>query len=169
LGDAAPAPTVPLADGLAQLIRSLPKCATGRQLVQFMNAGLELTATGGLQLSGNRDRQPLSDAINSPASIGIVIPWFPWSEIPTYCAGAAQREKAIGLVTRAVGSASGEIGATAVKVEAVKELAADLAKPPFGATDWGAFLKKIAIGAVVVGGIVVAVHAVPAVRRMVTR
>jgi hypothetical protein len=158
LGAADTGATIPLVDAFGQLVKALPKCATGGDLVRFMNAALELSSKGFRIGSSEtaKAQQALSDAINAPKNeIGAEIPFFPWSTAPTYCAGAGPREKAITLATRAIGGASGDVSATAVKVQAVKELAADLVKPPFGATDWGSFAKKIGIGVAVAGGIYV--------------
>jgi hypothetical protein len=88
--------------------------------------------------------------------------------MPTYCAGDAPKLKAIALATKAIGASSADIGVTTAKIEAVKQLVDDLTKPPFGATDWGAFAKKIGVGIAVAGGIYVGGKYVvaPALRRI---
>ena len=156
---------VPLAADLGKMVRMLPASVTGSQLVSFMNHGLELSSAGGFRLASSTDsaraRQALSDAINSPASIGIEIPWWPFSTPPMYRAGDAPREKAISLVTKLIGETSGNIGSTEVKIEAVKELARDLTKPPFGAPDWSTFFKRAVLVVVGVGVVAVAGGLVP--------
>jgi len=150
---------VPLSSDLQKMIRMLPKDVTGSQLVSFMNHGLELSYAGGFRLTSSdafKARQKLSDAINSPASIGIEIPWWPFSTPKTYRAGDAPREKAISLVTKTIGETSGDIGVTEAKIEAVKELARDLTKPPFGAPDWATFFKRAVLVVVGVGVVAVA-------------
>lgn len=147
--------TVPLSVTLQAVLRAMPACPTGRQLVSIMNGVLEKSSGGGFRMSSGATAQAfaaLSDAVNSPASIGIEIPWLPWSDEPTYCAGTRPRDTAQNLIGRLLGNAAADVAVTERQIEVAKEAALELVKP----TNYLEAAKKVAIvaGAGVVGLVV---------------
>jgi hypothetical protein len=108
---------------LGLLVRKMPRDATGRDLVAFLNSAYELTAQGGFRVTSSttaRSRDALNQAINNPASIGIR------SMSDKYPPGTRPRAEALRLATVAVGDASGDVVSTSVKVQAIKEIPRDV-------------------------------------------
>lgn len=136
---------VPLSGELQRLIRLLPSPARGRDLVSFMNSALELRDRGFRSSSTEsaRARQLLSDAVNSPASIGIT------SMDALYKAPSPPYHAAINLAVKAIGPASGDISATHVKLQAAAEVPHDLRVNLEALVDRGG--SYILIGAGVIG------------------
>lgn len=97
------------------LLASLPKCFDGATAVGILNqaaavpppAGADRGTTGFV-------RQHVADAVNSPASIGLEIPFWPWSTAPVYCAGSPQHNAVKALLASMLPAA---INATKARLE----------------------------------------------------
>lgn len=84
----------------AQNWPELPACPTGREIIGTLNKALERSrGGGGIFFSSGAVQQKVRDAINAPKTeLGVEIPFWPWSEDPTYCDGTPQKEKAAALL-----------------------------------------------------------------------
>lgn len=83
-------------------VPALVDCPTGRQLVGWLSVVLDHheRVGGGLFFSNGLPVQKVRDAINAPKTeLGIEIPFWPWSDEPTYCDGSPQKDGAMALVT----------------------------------------------------------------------
>lgn len=102
---------------------TLPECPTARQIVGILNQALELSKGGGGVFFGSGAvQQKVRDAINAPKTeLGAEIPFWPWSEEPTYCDGSPQKEKAGALLLEL----AGEPAAADAKNEEIKQKVAD--------------------------------------------
>ncbi len=124
LGDAEETGAVPYQDLILYAIRSLPPCATGKQLVQMLAVAQENVP------NSTYGWQAVNDAVNAPKTqLGIEIPFWPWSDTPMYCAGSPQRDGAINLMTEFAGNASANEGAEQVLEQAKSDLATELSHP----------------------------------------
>jgi hypothetical protein len=102
---------------------TLPDCPTGRQIVGILNQALELSKGGGGVFFGSGAvQQKVRDAINAPKTeLGVEIPFWPWTDEPTYCDGSPQKDKAAGLLLEL----AGEPAAADAKNEEIKQKVAD--------------------------------------------
>jgi hypothetical protein len=131
---------------------TLPACPTGRQIVGILNKALELSkGGGGIFWGSGAVQQKIRDAINAPKTeLDMEIPFWPWSEDPTYCDGSPQKEKAAALLFEL----AGEPAAADKENERIKEKVKD-AFAGWWAQLWGVIKVALVVAAILAAAWVV--------------